>query len=513
MVEKSEFMERRSQIIKAGTKAFPLLQKGLFAESVRTKLVEMGFADDIASEAIQVMVQDGEFQAAQDEKSGNEPLELHVNLEAYYDEPRRHYIVKNQSNRWLRLDRTQVKNRLRMRGYKPKVNKGEPLSECDREILKIEETMDVKYAGSLAGKKEGFYEEGGIRMLITAEPKMLEPKEGKCVVIDAFLNKLFADDEHDQVVYFLAWLKIAYESIINQEYRPGQALVIPGPRNCGKSFLQRIITVFLGGRAAKPYQFMVGQTNFNADLFEAEHLIIEDDQPQTDIRSRRNFGSKIKEFTVNRDHRLHAKGRDAVLLSPLWRMSISLNDEPENLLILPPLDESIQDKLIILRAVSGAIPEATSQGDYNRIWDDIEAELPHLAHQLLNWEIPEEIRDTRYGVKHFHNPKIVRELVSQAPEMHLLELIDAHLLLSDAEWSGSSEGLKTELMNKEGACGYESKKLLTWHRAAGTYLGRLEKLFPRRISRRRIDNGARSEWTIKNEASLLEISNQGENND
>lgn len=513
MVEKSEFMERRSQIIKAGTKALPLLQQGLFAEAVRTQLVEMGFKADVALEAVQLMVEDGEFQSQLDEKSGKKPINIHVDLDAYYDEPRRHYIVKNMSNRWLRLDRTQIKNRLRMRGYAPKAGKDEPLSECDREILKIEETKDIKYAGSLAGKKEGFYEEGGVRMLITAEPKMLEPKKGPCPTIDAFLNKLFADDEHDQVVYLLAWLKIAYESILNQVYRPGQALVIPGPRNCGKSFLQRMITVFLGGRAAKPYHYMVGGTEFNADLFEAEHLIIEDDQPQTDIRARRNFGSKIKEFTVNRDHRMHPKGRDAILLSPLWRMSISLNDEPENLLILPPLDESIQDKLIILRAVSGAIPDATSQQDYNRIWSDIEAELPQLAHHLLNWEIPEEIRDTRYGVKHFHHPKIVRELVSQAPEMHLLELIDAHILLSDAEWAGSSEQLKTELMDKDGACGYEAKKLLTWHRAAGTYLGRLVKLFPDRISRRRIDNGTRTEWTIKNESSTTKADNSDEIND
>ena len=33
-----------------------------------------------------------------------------------------------------------------------------------------------------------------------------------------------------------------------------------------------------GGRAARPYQFMSGLTSFNSDLFEAEHLMIEDEQ-------------------------------------------------------------------------------------------------------------------------------------------------------------------------------------------------------------------------------------------
>jgi hypothetical protein len=37
-------------------------------------------------------------------------------------------------------------------------------------------------------------------------------------------------------------------------------------------------------------------------------------------------------------------------LKPFWRLSITLNDEPENLLILPPLDESLGDKIMLLRA-------------------------------------------------------------------------------------------------------------------------------------------------------------------
>ena len=62
--------------------------------------------------------------------------------------------------------------------------------------------------------------------------------------------------------------------------------------------LQNILTVILGGRAAKPYQFMTGGTGFNSDMFGAEHLMIEDESPSTDMRARRAFGAQIKNMTV-----------------------------------------------------------------------------------------------------------------------------------------------------------------------------------------------------------------------
>jgi hypothetical protein len=54
---------------------------------------------------------------------------------------------------------------------------------------------------------------------------------------------------------------------------------------------------------------------------------------------------------------MHAKHREALTLDPIWRMTISLNEEPESLQVLPPLDESLEDKIIILRATKrgGAI--------------------------------------------------------------------------------------------------------------------------------------------------------------
>ena len=43
-------------------------------------------------------------------------------------------------------------------------------------------------------------------------------------------------------------------------------------------------------------------------------------------------------------------------LKPFWRMSISCNEEPENLMILTPMDDSLADKMIILKAYRNPMP-------------------------------------------------------------------------------------------------------------------------------------------------------------
>ena len=104
-------------------------------------------------------------------------------------------------------------------------------------------------------------------------------------------------------------------------------------------------------------------------MFRAEHLVVEDNAASTDIRTRRNFGAFLKTITVNDDQPCFGKGREAVNLTPFWRLSISVNDEPENLMVLPPIDESIEDKLILLKAYSTPMPMPTETlEERHRFW-------------------------------------------------------------------------------------------------------------------------------------------------
>ena len=128
----------------------------------------------------------------------------------------------------------------------------------------------------------------------------------------------------------------------SQTSMPGQCLDLAGPRNCGKSLFQDLVTQMLGDRVGLPYRYISGATEFNRDLFSNEHLMIADQIPQRDIDARRRFGSKMKDITVNHVQSLHAKHKDALELEPCWRLTVLLNDEEENLNMLTPLDDSIK---------------------------------------------------------------------------------------------------------------------------------------------------------------------------
>ena len=74
---------------------------------------------------------------------------------------------------------------------------------------------------------------------------------------------------------------------------------------------------------------MSSATNFNREMFAAEHQMIEDVIAATDIKSRRNFGNKIKELTANELQTCYGKYADASNVHPFWRTTITVNDEPE----------------------------------------------------------------------------------------------------------------------------------------------------------------------------------------
>jgi len=407
-------------------------------------------------------------------------------LEAYFDYRRNLYLVHNSRGGWTPLNETSFKRILRSHGYRKKLGEGERVSEVEAFLLRVQTSCDVKYAGPLAGTDEGFYETNGERYLVTSSPRIIEPQPGSWPTLKQLFEGLLSDPEHDQLTYLYGWLKVAYETLSTRGRRPGQALCFAGPHASGKSLLQAVITQILGGRSAKPYQYMTNLSSFNADLFEAEHLTLEDEQASTDIRTRRNFGSQIKNVTVNAEQRCHAKNRDAVMLRPFWRLSVSLNDEPENLMVLPPMDDSLEDKIILLRGYRNPMPMPTATNEEKELfWQTLMDELPAFIHYLTEFEIPVHLVSERFGITHFHHPDLVRELDALAPEYRLLTMIETEILKDRDEWSGTAEEMERELRHDQSDVKQEAGRLLTFNTACGVYLARLSKRIPERISYKR----------------------------
>jgi hypothetical protein len=417
--------------------------------------------------------------------------------DAWYDIHRKEYLVQDTRNVWIALLEGSFRRHCKMHGISARTIESVCYSPFDKFVTKLQNERGVDFAGQLAGYSPGIYEENGSRILITKGPNLITPKAGRFKLVQTVLQNVLADDDYDQICFFHAWLAVGMRALYAGRRAPGQALVQVGPANSGKSLLQDIITALLGGREAKPYSFMTGATHFNGHLAGAEHLRISDENPLTDMRSRRNLGAQIKNICVEASQNIEDKHRTAVTLKPFWRLSVSLNDEPENLLVLPPLDEHTLDKLILLKAYKRGMPMPTATNEQREaFWHALTLEFPAYANWLLNtFEIPDALACERFGVTHFHHPQITRELERFEAYMRLLAMVDLEIF-SDSQqpWEGSAEELERKLTREGSVCCREARQLLNWNGAAARHLGRLYRAHPERVQR--FHHTTRREWKI-----------------
>lgn len=426
-------------------------------------------------------------------------------IPVFYDARDGSYLLQ-VSGRFLVLGKSELKMHLIAAGLNEKVwhdaDDGR-LDEFNWILWNAHKTRMIDYSGPLAGHKGGIFTDGSQRKyLVTDQAHGVWDeldKDAEPAFFIEFVHELLPEK---QAQFFCYWLALALRSLRKGDFRPGQVVTLAGPAGCGKSLLQSAITEIFGGRAASPFRYMMEFTQFNKDLAGAEHWQIEDPATTTDIRTRRQFGAKLKEATVNRDFSIHAKGKDALTLPLFRRVTISVNDEPENLAVVPPLDPSIEDKIFLFHCSPASkcfepFRDAGGEVDRAKVWAKVMEEIPAIRSWLLNHfkKVPKDWRDDRFGIKAWHHPELRAELVALAPETRLLQLIDEAIFEDKdqvGDWTGKSSDLEKKLRNSEVA--FEAEKILRFVGAAGSYLGRLAKSHRDRVSKR--VSGGYTAWTI-----------------
>lgn len=403
------------------------------------------------------------------------PLEK---LEAYYEAPKKHYWIKDNHGVWIQVSGDAIIKRLDAIGYTSRPVKGKRYSQADDELERIRMDKNIVYAGAIAGSMAGAVETNAGRYLVTRSPKMLSPIKGNWDNIRKLGLRLFGEKQFE---YVLGWSQNAVKGILTGECRRGQLLVLAGPPGCGKSFWQnRVVTPLLGGRTAKPGQFMSGGTAFNADIISSEHLMLEDENCKTDIKSRENFGMALKNFAANPTQRVHGKGQDGFLVESSHWLTMSVNDDAESMQIMPPLNTSVKEKLLLLQCH----PAITSEwpGDKGKIEELerlVEGEMPALMHYLMNEHvINSAIKDEsgdRYGVMAYHDLGLVEAISGAEPAAQLEFLIDAcwdEMAKQGKTLSLKSEEIQLHLTTHQ-TFGRMAAKLLGYPKACGRYLNDL----------------------------------------
>lgn len=416
------------------------------------------------------------------------------------------YLIRGKDKKWLEWNRGNLASYLRSRGLEHRSRDGS-LSEVERVLLYLRShrVLDAALPG-LAGYHSGVYEfAAGKSVLIRTSPVIIEPKASAkgWPLIARFLNGLFGPSA---LMYFLAWLKLSYEALRNETRDRGQILVIAGPAGSGKGRVQHnIITPILGGRNADPCSYLFGEDRFNSDLSAAEHLLLEDPAGVIKAEVRAHFKERIKSLAVNDSFRVAAKFADATTLSPFWRLSITLNDDPEAFKLMPQLTPDIRDKIILLKAWPGAIPMPTvTAAERSAFREAILEEIPALLADLVSedfWASCPHVRGGRFGSLHYADPELAGRLSEGAPSEMLLEMVDAVIfdpvggLMREhgAAWEGKADELESTLTGDSSPVAPSARRLLNRHDCA-RLLSRLAEDHPARIQRCRDEN--RRWWGI-----------------
>ncbi len=252
----------------------------------------------------------------------------------------------------------------------------------------------------------------------------------------------------------------------------------------------------LGGRVSSPYAYMSGKTDFNSEIFGCEHGLIGDQNHATDMRSRRSFGAAIKELVVNKEQHIHGKGKVGITLYPFLRLTLTLNNNPEALLVLPPLDSDVKDKIILLQARPVEFPFPSDDfRDSQSYFAALCRELPAFLFGLRKWRIPESIADQRYGVVSFHDPELVEHVDELSPEFKLWQTIEQAIFDNDfvEHWEGTALQLERELRGKIRPG--EASNLFPYNTACGQYMASLARKLPEKITTRKI-GGNKVSYTI-----------------
>lgn len=365
----------------------------------------------------------------------------------------------------------------------------------------IQRERHLDYAGPLAGKRVGVYDVQGRRILVTSSYRLIEPVVGEWPMLRAVLSGLLTD----QTEWLFAWLKVGIEALRKSETRPGHGLILAGPSDCGKSFVQEhVITPLLGGRSADPTKYLLGKTTFNAEMAGAEHLAMQELPSGLDFKSRVLLADELKRLIATESQALHPKYCDALTLYPWWRVSLSINNNVDRLKALPALTSDFGDKILLLLCESQPMPMPTGTPEERRAFRDaIAAELPAFVAFLLAWEVPAELRRkkhaSRFGLDHFHHPRLTAALFEQEPQSSLLYILDNHLdLYADGNaWGWSPADLLREQLTDDTQCGRfaaQARKIFGFPGACGSYLSKLEEKFPERFTSKHTNKG--NVWLI-----------------
>jgi hypothetical protein len=357
-------------------------------------------------------------------------------------------------NRWQRASGgAEITRTLKMEyGIKSK-EKGMEISEADTVLHHCFRENNVCLVfQSISGYKSGVHSILGRKVLCAEEMPLVEPEDGGCGTIVSFLE-CFTNrkDFPDQLDFLLSWLSLQIKDLYAiyrdgvplSATRPiGQVLFLVGPSGGGKSFFaNQILKMLFNGVVADPFQFLNNRDNrFNSELFSSPLLLCDDTLGSPRNEDRKAQAQKLKGLMSGSPIRCEAKGKEAISITPYWRIVYLMNDDEYSFNAFPDIIDGFKERTIALK-VGDIKWEEFGKKSRNDMERTISSEIPGFINFLLKYEIPKSACDERFGCKPYLHPTIETAAFERTPEAILLHAI---LDLVDGE---ACEYTAKELMN------------------------------------------------------------------
>lgn len=377
----------------------------------------------------------------------------------WYDGSKYHQYDPD-SKKCILLPKDDMRLKLRVMGCSDAVGKKVTFSECDKVLEFINTQHRVNIAAPLVHFKPGPVMLDGEQCFNTLYKRVVQPAaDGDPSLwpwthrlLTNLLDSTHTENGHGPTEHLFAWMKRLYEAGLNHTPMQGHALIIAGEAGQGKTFLGSVVLAALMGGAEDTSRLLSGSTAFNEAQSKVAIWTVDDTTTADDYTRRKLFGELLKQHVANPFIEHHAKYGTARRVPWHGRIVITCNQDSESLDVIPALDNSIKDKLMLFKTSSYRHDFADNDTNHKTVVK----ELPHLARWLLDWDPPAElVGEPRFGVRPYHHPFVTKAASEASPEHTFTEVLDIwRKAYTDFNGEKKWEGTATELLRELIDCGH-----------------------------------------------------------